>query len=157
MHAQLELELYQSDIYQFTESVFQSMLGLDVEPSDAELPSSELITGAIYYAGPWKGAALLQCDPREAYEFTARLMGVPLPTSFDDDVRDAMGEITNIIGGNLKPILPHGVALSMPSVVSGRPSALRICGEAPLVRLAFSCTAGVFWLTVVGLAENVGD
>lgn len=58
-------------------------------------------------------------------------MGVPQPTSFDDDVRDAMGEITNIIGGNMKPILPHGVGLSMPSVVYGRPSSLKICGNVP--------------------------
>lgn len=154
MHTKIQIDLYQFDIYQFTESVFMSMLSLEVQPSDVELPSTELITGAIYYAGPWKGAVLLQCDPREAYEFTARLMGVPQPESFDDDVRDAMGEITNIIGGNLKPILPRGVGLSMPSVVSGRPSALRICGEAPLLRLAFSCVAGPFWLTILGLSED---
>jgi chemotaxis protein CheX len=154
METEIQLELYKSDICQFTESVFQSMLGLNIQPSERELPMNDMITGAIYYAGPWKGAALLQCNPGEAYEFTARLMGVPLPVSFDDDVRDAMGEITNIIGGNMKPLLPHGVALSMPSVVSGRPNALRICGEAPLIRMAFSSEAGVFWLTIVGLADD---
>jgi chemotaxis protein CheX len=130
------------------------MLNLQVQPCEAELPGSELITGAVYYAGPWKGATLLQCDPSEAYHFTARLMGVPQPSSFNDDVRDAMGEITNIIGGNMKPILPHGVGLSMPSVVYGRASSLRICGNVPLLRLAFSCEVGKFWLTIVGLNEQ---
>lgn len=154
MHAEIQLELYKSDICQFAESVFLSMLGLNVQPIEAELPSTEMISGAIYYAGPWKGAALLQCEPGEAYDFTARLMGIPQPEAFDDDVRDAMGEITNIIGGNMKPLLPHGVVLSMPSVVSGRPASLRICGDAPLIRLAFSCEAGVFWLTIVGLADD---
>lgn len=150
----IHLAPYASDIYQFTESVFLSMLGLDVRPCDTPLPSTEMITGAIYYAGPWKGATMLQCEPREAFEFTARLMSVPPPGSFDDDVRDAMGEITNIIGGNMKPLLPRGVALSMPSVVYGRPSALRICGDVPLVRLAFQCELGNFWLTIVGLSED---
>jgi len=150
----IQLEPFKTDIYLFTESVFQSMLGLDVQPSDAELPSTEMITGAIYYAGAWKGATLLQCEPREAYELTARLMGVPQPSSFDDDVRDAMGEITNIIGGNMKPILPHGSGLSMPSVVQGRPSALKICGNVPLLRLGFSSEAGPFWLTIVGLSDD---
>jgi chemotaxis protein CheX len=152
-----ELEPYKADIYQLTESVFLSMLGLDVEPSDAELPSTEMITGAIYYAGSWKGATILQCEPAEAYEFTARLMGVLRPTGFDDDVRDAMGELTNILGGNMKPILPHGVALSMPSVVNGPSSALRLCGNAPLVRLAFRCELGTFWLTISATADSSKD
>jgi chemotaxis protein CheX len=150
----MELLPYTSDIHQLTESVFLSMLGLDVQPCDAPLPSTEMITGAIYYAGSWKGATMLHCEPREAFEFTARLMGVPRPTCFDDDVRDAMGEITNIIGGNMKPILPHGVGLSMPSVVYGRASALRICGDVPLIRLAFSSELGAFWLTIMGLSED---
>jgi chemotaxis protein CheX len=130
------------------------MLGLDVQPSDAPLPSSDIITAAVFYAGPWKGAVLLQCDPREAFDFTARLMGIPTPSEFDDDVRDAVGEITNILGGNLKPILPQGVALSMPSVVAGAASSLRLCGNSPILRLAFSCEPGPFWLTIVGLSED---
>jgi chemotaxis protein CheX len=150
----IQLEPYTSDIHQFIESVFRSMLELDAQPCEAELPSTEMITGAIYYAGSWKGATMLQCEPSMAFEFTERLMQVPRPTSFDDDVRDAMGEITNIIGGNMKPILPRGVGLSMPSVVFGRPSALRLCGDIPLVRLAFSCELGVFWLTIMGLSED---
>jgi chemotaxis protein CheX len=150
----IELERFTTDIYQFTESVFQSMLGLEVQPAEMALPTAELITGAIYYAGSWKGATLLQCEPREAYGFAARLMGIQQPTSFDDDVRDAMGELTNIIGGNMKPILPPGVGLSMPSVIYGRPSALKICGNVPLVRLAFSSEVGSFWLTIIGLSED---
>jgi len=154
MQTQLQLDEFQADIYQFAEGVFLSMLGLYVQPSDAPLPSSEIVTAAVYFAGPWKGAVLLQCDPREACDFTSRLMGLPMSSEFDDDVRDAMGEIVNILGGNLKPILPHGVALSMPSVVAGFPSSLRICGNAPILRLAFSCEAGPFWLTIVGLSED---
>ena len=150
----IQLEPYRTDVYQFTESVFISMLGVDVQQGDTDLPPIELISGAIYYAGPWKGAALLQCDPQAAYEFTSRLMNVPPPASFDDDVRDAIGEITNIIAGNLKPLLPHGVVLSMPSVVQGPPSALRICGDAPLLRLPFTSAAGPFWVTIVGLSED---
>jgi chemotaxis protein CheX len=154
MQTQLQLEQYTTDIYQFAESVFLSMLGLDVQPSEAPLPAFEVVTAAVYFAGPWKGAVLLQCDPQEACEFTTRLMGIPKPSQFDDDVRDAMGEIANILGGNLKPILPHGVVLSMPSVVAGTSSTLRICGDSPILRLAFSCEAGPFWLTIVGVSDS---
>jgi chemotaxis protein CheX len=154
MQTEIQLEPYRTDIYGLAETVFSSMLGLEVQPGDADLlPEGEMITGAVYYAGAWKGAVLLQCNRRQACEFTARLMGIPQPREFDDDVRDAVGEITNIIGGNLKPILPRGIALSMPSVVEGTPSSLRICGKNPAIRLAFSSEAGDFWLTVAGLPD----
>ena len=154
MQAEPQLEPYRTDIYGLSESVFLSMLGLEVHPSDVELiPISEMITAAVYFAGAWKGAVLLQCDRAQACEFTARLMGIPMPEQFDDDVRDAVGEVANIIGGNLKPILPRGIELSMPSVVEGDPSALRICGRSPLLRLAFSSAIGVFWVTIAGLVE----
>jgi CheY-specific phosphatase CheX len=154
MLTQLELEPFRADICGLSESVFRSMLRIEVHPSDAELlGDSELITGAVYFAGAWKGAVLLQCNRSQACEFTARLMGIPTPESFDDDVCDAVGEVANIIGGNLKPILPHGIALSMPSVVEGYPSALRICCSSPIIRLAFESTIGVFWLTIIGLVD----
>jgi len=35
------------------------------------------------------------------------------------DVHDGLGEIANMIAGNLKPLLPPGVTLSMPSVIAG--------------------------------------
>ena len=150
----VQLENYRADILGLAESVFLSMLALEVHPSNEELrPDEEMITGAVYFAGPWKGAVLVQCTRAQACDFTARLMGIAQPSAFDDDVRDAVGEVTNIIGGNLKPILPHGVVLSMPSVVEGYPSALRICGNNPIIRLAFSSALGAFWVTVVGFPD----
>lgn len=154
MPVDIELEPYRTDIQGLAASVFESMLGLDVQPGNAELlPESDIITAAVYYAGAWKGAVLLQCDERQAKEFTARLMKIAPPRDFDDDIRDAVGELVNILGGNLKPILPHGIALSMPSVVEGCPTSLRICGHNAAIRLAFSSELGDFWLTVTGLAD----
>ena len=37
----------------------------------------------------------------------------------DDDMADAMGELANILGGNLKALLPEGSTLTLPSVVEG--------------------------------------
>ena len=155
MQTEIQLEPYRTDIYDLAQSVFLGMLNLPVESSCAELHSGqEMITAAVYYAGAWKGAVLLQCDRRQACEFTARLMRIPPPAAFDDDVRDAMGEVANIIGGNLKPILPHGIAISMPSVVEGDPFALRVCGGDPVIRLAFASELGDFWLTIAGIVDS---
>jgi chemotaxis protein CheX len=67
----------------------------------------------------------------------------------DDDVRDVLGELANMIGGNMKSCMPTGVRLSMPTVMEGRDYDLRICGSQILERVAFHCGEGHFWVTVL--------
>jgi CheY-specific phosphatase CheX len=64
-------------------------------------------------------------------------------------VRDVLGELVNMIGGNMKCVLTRGIQLSMPSVVDGSDYSLRICGAAVRERLAFRCAEGAFWVTVL--------
>lgn len=40
----------------------------------------------------------------------------PGPALDDEDIADALGELANVLGGNLKALLPEGSTLSLPSV-----------------------------------------
>ena len=42
-----------------------------------------------------------------------------------EDVQDALGEVANVVGGNLKALLPEGSTLSLPVVGYERPTAAR--------------------------------
>ncbi len=64
-------------------------------------------------------------------------------------VRDVLGELANMIGGNMKCVLTSGIRLSMPSVVDGGDYSLRICGAEVRERIAFQCAEGTFWVTVL--------
>ncbi|HEY3381297.1 MAG TPA: chemotaxis protein CheX, partial [Vicinamibacterales bacterium] len=86
---------------QIVENVFQTMMNLEVHAEELPWPpKGELITAAISLAGTWKGAVLVECGLNEAFLFTSRMIGVDLPTSLNDDVRDALGELANMVGGN---------------------------------------------------------
>ena len=65
-----------------------------------------------------------------------------------------MGELANMVGGNLKSMLPRGVALSMPSVLEGHNHAYRICGNHQVERYSFRGEAGVIWITLVQVDEE---
>ena len=67
----------------------------------------------------------------------------------DDVIRDVLGELANMIGGNLKCVLSQGIQLSMPSVIDGSDYSLRVCGVAARQQLAFQCDDGLFWFTVL--------
>lgn len=116
-------------VNQIVENVFQTMMGLEVHQTDTAPfpPAGELITAAISLAGTWKGAVLVECGLKEAFLFTSLMIGVEQPTALNDDVRDALGELANMVGGNLKSVLPGGVGLSLPTVVWGQDYSMQIC------------------------------
>ena len=103
---------------------------------------------AVYYAGAWKGAVLLECSLGQAMDWGSRLMQIPAPVA-SEDARDSLGELCNVLAGNLKPLLPPGVGLSTPSVVKGADYTLRICGDTLCERLPFADPSGDFRVTLI--------
>ena len=81
-------------------------------------------------------------------------MGISAPDSVDDDVRDAVGEIANMIAGNLKTILPPETALSAHTVVEGSSFTLKVCGGNNSFRLDFDSSTGPFAVTLVQIADQ---
>jgi len=137
-------------IEQIVENVFQTMMDMEVQPSDAPWPpAGEVITAAISLSGSWKGAVLVECAVPEALLFASRMVDVDPPAGVNDDVRDALGELANMVGGNLKSILPGGVELSLPSVVWGSDYRVTICHAGEAHRWVFSSPEATFSVVVV--------
>ena len=146
----MQLETSTEQITQIVESVFMTMMSLDVSPCDASWnPSGDRLTSFVHLTGDWNGAVLLDCNPRQACLFAGLILSMDPPDIVDDDVRDVLGELANMIGGNMKCSMPTGVRLSMPTVMEGRDYDLRICGSQILERVAFQCAEGHFWVTVL--------
>ena len=135
---------------QVVESVFETMMSLPVNRDGAPwFPSVDRLTSALHLAGDWNGAVLLECSRSQACRFAGRFLSQDPPDSVDDDVRDVLGELANMIGGNLKCVLTRGIRLSMPSVVDGSDYSMRVCGAEVRERIALGCDEGPFWVTVL--------
>jgi CheY-specific phosphatase CheX len=125
-------------------------MNLEVSPGETPwAPSNDQLTSAVHLSGAWNGALLFECDRRQACQFAGRFLSMDPPEAVNDDVRDVLGELANMIGGNLKCILVPGIRLSMPSVVDGSDYSMRVCGAEVRERLAFQCGEGTFWITVL--------
>jgi chemotaxis protein CheX len=150
MPTELKREILPSELAQIVESVFGTMLGLEVGQCRTPwFASGDRLTSAVHLAGDWNGAVLLECDRHQARRFAGRYLSQDPPDTVDDVVRDVLGELGNMIGGNLKCVLTQGIRLSMPSVVDGSDYSLRVCGAEVRERLAFQCAEGLFWITVL--------
>ena len=146
MQAELSVKILEPIV----ESVFITMMNLEVSLSDAPWHhSGERLTSFVHLTGDWNGAVLLECNRQQACIFAGRILSMDPPETVDDDVRDVLGELANMISGNMKCGMATGVRLSMPTVMEGSDYELRICGSEVLERLAFDCMAGPFWVTVL--------
>lgn len=150
MEPQLSFREHLGEIREIMGLVFSTMLQMEVKPvPGAWQKSDRSVTAAIYFAGPWKGAAMLECSREAAFLFTRILGDGPEPYDVDEAVRDVLGELANTVGGNLKAILPKGVSLSMPIVVEGTDYVIWFSGGNIVSRMAFASEAGTVWLHLI--------
>lgn len=138
------------ELEQVVESVFSAMMDLETSECDlARVEFGKRLTAAVYLAGDWNGAVLLECNPSQACRFAGRFLSIDPPTSVDDVVLDVLRELANMIGGNLKCVLRRGVQLSIPSIIDGSVGSLRAHGAEICERLAFRCAEGAFSISVI--------
>lgn len=141
-------QIYRNDIIGIVTGVLTTMANYEVAASnDTYRPGKGRVTCAVSFAGLWKGMVLIECPLSMAFRITAAFMRVPEPSTFNDDVSDSMGELVNMIGGNLKGVLPQGVILSMPAVVEGSDYSFRTCGASHSIKVSFDSPDGSFWVT----------
>ena len=150
MLAQINAEM----VAQIVESVFITMMNLEVSLSETPwAPSHDQLTSSVRISGDWNGALLFECNHCQACQFAGLFLSMDPPDAVNDDVRDVLGEVANMIGGNLKSAVAMGLSLSMPSVSDGNDYNLLVSDCEVEDRLAFQCAHGAFWVTLLGIGR----
>jgi chemotaxis protein CheX len=91
--------------------------GIDpLVPVDDEPVMSE-IHAWVAITGPWEGHVMVTCSRTQARNVAAAFLAMSSDEVPDEDVADVVGELANIVGGNVKSMLPPGCALSTPYFV----------------------------------------
>jgi len=91
-------------------------------------------SAAVTITGDWRGIVVVETSRPVAEEVTRRMLMLDAVTP--DDVADAMGELVNIVGGQVKSLTGGQSTLSLPIVASGhlvQPSEARELCRADLV------------------------
>ena len=108
-----------------TVEIFTSMVMMDVSASDTQVEDygtlEKTITGVIGLAGTHKGVLAVHIPHKVAFAITSSFLGIEIE-EINEDVEDAIGELANMLGGNIKSILSEkgrDIDLSLPSTVSG--------------------------------------
>ncbi len=110
-----------------TTEVFGTMIGLEVAGGPEHAAGQGIAGGGgvvafIGLAGTWIGTGTVSCTAEAACRMSAQFLMAELD-SVNGDVLDAVGEITNMILGNVKSMLENDLGplcLSVPTVVYGK-------------------------------------
>ena len=123
----LDHDLVVQAIRAATEEVFATMLGAAIEfEDDAEADPEGGMMALVGLTGHWSGAGTFGCSPALGNRAAAAMfMSEPAAdlTAINDEVLDAVAELTNMVVGNIKNTLEQELgpmAISIPSVIYGR-------------------------------------
>jgi chemotaxis protein CheX len=136
------MKIETQDISALVDSIWSSLLAMVVEPAPEEtmLPQrDDLLTGCVQITGQWFGAVTLECPEIMAHLAAGILFGVPKDGTTDEQACDALGELTNITGGNLKALLPEPSFLSLPTVTRGQEYDHHVLRSKVQTRATFQC------------------
>ena len=149
-----ELDLGQ-EIISATQEVFSSMLMMEVAGEDiSNLGRSEIrsnMTSMIGLGGGIRGILAVHCPGDVAKAITGGFLGMEVE-ELDEDVKDAIGEIANMVAGNLK--IAYGgcgvnVELAIPTSVVGEGFRLSGITGARRHYVAFTLERGTFWVELM--------
>ena len=118
------MEQYIQPFVQVTSSVFKEMLKLDIKPDRAYFAEKKAfldwdVSGIIALTGGVKGLVAISLKNETAEKITKMLTNKDVTSK--TEITDAVGELVNIISGNVKKKLEDlfRIIISIPKVVSG--------------------------------------
>lgn len=126
------------DLASLVEEIWASLLG-QAEPllpapdpgRGTDRPGGATWSAQVEIDGDWHGTVRVDLEQALALALAEHMLGPAGTDPVDDaDLADAIGELANVVGGNVKSLLPGDGHLSLPSVGRGVPDA----GTVPVCR-----------------------
>lgn len=135
------------------EEVFQTMLGARCRrEKDMAVPyAPESVTAVVGFGGLFSGACVLRSNSATAQLLAGRMTGMEFG-ELDDTVKDAFGEICNMLAGAWKgrvPNLASHCGLSVPAVITGRDYNIHVQAPEFRVHHFFSFEGERFDVTII--------
>jgi len=149
------IELRRSDLCEIVDAVVSTMLHTSAvalpEGTSAASVAGDIWCGHVKISGAFTGVIVLTCTKQFAQHAARSIFGESTPQ--DADAQDALAELTNVTGGNVKCLMSNLVAstcqLSLPQVTQGN---YTVPGSRKLRELWATCAGYKFGVSVLAAA-----
>ncbi len=117
---------FANKIVQATEEIFGTMIFLDISPEQPLAVGKEVldchVSAMIGLSGDFSAMLSVHCAKPTSLAITGAMLGMEVE-EIDADVKDALGEISNMLAGYLKDAFAEedvALELSIPTAISGK-------------------------------------
>jgi chemotaxis protein CheX len=135
-----------------TVGVFRTMFSIEAIPGTPRLkvepfPTAD-ISGIIGFSGEAQGSIALSFPSGTALKVVSALIGAPMQ-ELGTEVADAIGELANIVAGNVKKEIPQvQLSISLPQVVVGPSHKISGQSTIPTIVVPFTTPMGEFAIEI---------
>lgn len=148
------------EIFQLIQYIWATVLEVDVAPSRAALSADMgdgFLTGCVHITGDWEGTMTLSCPEELASLASSILLEVDQEAVTVDDMLDTVGELTNMIAGNLKGLIRGTCHISVPVVAHGLGRRFTAPGKNLLQRVTFESGGQTFEVMLLEGTVTAGE
>ncbi len=139
-----------TELLDVTHGVLFPLLGQVDDLADRDSIRAGLIRGSVSIHGESEALVTVDCSDCLARRLGAAMFETDEDELSQEEVEDALGEIANIIGGNIKAMLPGPSTLGLPEIahdIQNRP-------EKTVLEQAFNCTGEPFRVCLASLEKD---
>ena len=149
-----------SEIITGTQDVFSTMLMVDlaceavIEDESCNIQSN--LTSMIGLGGGLRGLLAIHCPSSVAKNITGIFLDMVID-KLNDDVKDALGEIANMVAGNLKVSFARidtNIELTLPTSVVGESFHLSGIADARRIIVPFQMADDTFWVELLYIVNK---
>lgn len=150
------MPINENQIAKVTEDIWSSVLNLEVKMvPEISGTDRKRVASFIQVMGAWEGSVILDCTEDLSKLFASKMFSIPVDEIGNEEILDALGELVNILAGNIRAFLPQPSQLSLPAAIDGWDYTLRFPGGQGVNQVAFECGEGQFFgVTILKQSEN---
>jgi CheY-specific phosphatase CheX len=145
------MQFIEKEICEYTESIWKSILSLDAKPAQngsSDPDNNYALAGCVHITGAWNGTVTMHYPMPLAKQVASIMFDLHGEPVENELIQDALGELTNMTGGNIKSLLPEPCFLSLPAVAV-TDSAMRVPGSELVSKVTFKCNGENFQVSVL--------
>ena len=112
--------MYREELSQIAQTVWESALQLELMAPSAHASAGEpaALTAVISFTGAWNGHVTMTLGESLSRRIAGSMLEVEPGQLAKEDILDALREVINMLGGNIKALLPPPCQLSLPFVMA---------------------------------------
>jgi chemotaxis protein CheX len=135
---------YDNMMEEIAQAVFATMLNIELVRVEDPAPlDSDLLLATVHIAGEWTGSVVLGLSPEAASAAAGAMLQIAASNTSTVDQQEVATELANMIGGNLKSVLPGPSFLSLPTIVTGHDFGVQVRDAELVEDVTCACDQGL--------------